>query len=62
MRTGRDVTPWLLAQAIGDAGDALALVAATKARHVAPVRGTALALAAVSGVVGAALAVRALRR
>ena len=62
LRTGRDVTPWLVAQAIGDAGDALALAAAARARHVAPARAAAVALAAVSGVVGAILAVRTLRR
>jgi hypothetical protein len=62
LRTGRDVTPWVIAQAIGDAGDALALAAAVKARHVGPVRGVAVALAAVSGVAGAVLAVRTHRR
>ena len=60
-RTGGDATPWLVAQAIGDAGDALALAAAVRSRHVAPIRGAALSLAALSGVLGAALAVRTLR-
>lgn len=62
VRTGRDVTPWLVAQAIGDAGDAVALAAATRARHIRPLRGVAFTLTAVSGVIGATLAIRALRR
>jgi hypothetical protein len=61
LRTGRDVTPWLVAQAVGDAGDALALAAAARARHVDSVRGTAIALSAAGGVVAGLLAIWALR-
>jgi hypothetical protein len=59
---GRDVTPWVLAQALGDAGDAVAFAAATRARHVGLVRGAAVTLAATGGVLSAAWAVRDLRR
>lgn len=62
LRSGNDVRPWLVAQAVGDAGDAVALIAATRARHVKAVRGAALALLALSGVMGTTLAVRTLRR
>jgi hypothetical protein len=62
LRTGRDVTPWLLAGVIADAGDAAAVVSAARDRAVPMVRGGAVAVAAVSGVLGAALALRALRR
>jgi hypothetical protein len=62
LRTGADVRPWLIAQAIGDAGDAAALVAATRARHVRAARGTALAVVALTGAISVTLAARALRR
>jgi hypothetical protein len=62
LRTGRDVTPWLLAGLIADAGDAAAVLAATRDRAVPAWRGGTVALAAAGGVVGALLALRALRR
>jgi hypothetical protein len=62
LRSGSDVRPWLVAQAVGDAGDAVALTAATRARHVPALRGAALALVALSSVIGTTLAVRTLRR
>jgi hypothetical protein len=62
LRTGADVRPWLLAQALGDAGDAVALVAATRARHLPAVRGAALAVVALTGAISVTLAARALRR
>lgn len=62
LRNGGDVRPWLVAQAIGDAGDAAALAVATRARHVPAARGIALAVVALTGAVSLTLAARALRR
>ena len=62
MRSGKDVRPWLIAQAVCDAGDAVALAAATRARHVPAARGAVVALVALAGVIGSTLAARTLRR
>lgn len=59
---GKDVTPWVLAQAVGDAGDALALAEAARRSQIKPVRGALLAAGAAGAVIGAALAVRQLHR
>jgi hypothetical protein len=50
LRSGADVRPWVLASAIGDAGDALAFATATRGRSVPPVRGLAITVAATTGV------------
>lgn len=56
--TGRDVRPWLLAQAFSDAGDAVAVGLALRRRQVAPVRALAVGAAAVAGMVGGLVASR----
>jgi hypothetical protein len=57
--TGRDVRPWLGAQACSDAGDAVALGLALRDRQVAPARAVAVGAMAVAGVLGAVVASRA---
>jgi hypothetical protein len=61
LQTGRDVRPWLVATAISDAGDALAFAAATRERVLRPSRGVAVSIAALAGVVGAAVTLRRMR-
>ncbi|MDT4919096.1 MAG: hypothetical protein QOH89_3796 [Pseudonocardiales bacterium] len=61
LRSGADVRPWVLAAAVGDAGDAVAFASAARARSVGAVRGLAVTAFATAGVAGAVLAVRALR-
>jgi hypothetical protein len=62
LNRGKDVAPWILAQAVGDAGDAIALAAAARRRQVRPVRGALLALGAAGAAISAVMAVRDLRR
>jgi hypothetical protein len=62
LKTGRDVRPWLVAQAVADAADAVALAAATRERVLRPTRGVMATLAAASSVVGAVIALKDLGR
>jgi hypothetical protein len=57
LRDGRNPGPWLYAQAAGDVGDALALVAAVRRGHLGK-RGMLLALVAAAGAVGDVVAAR----
>lgn len=61
-RRRSDVRPWLLAQALADAGDAAAIAAAVRRRHVGAARGSAVVGFAVAGVWGDLVAVRGLSR
>lgn len=61
IRAGRDVRPWVIASALGDAGDAVAFAIATRSRTVGAVRGLAIAASAVGGVAAAVVALRTLR-
>jgi hypothetical protein len=47
--TATSVRPWLLAQAVADAGDGFALLAAARIRRVSPALGGLLALTAAAG-------------
>ena len=49
-RRGRPVAVWLAAQAVADAGDALAFVLATRSGQLSRRSGTLMALSALSGV------------
>ena len=60
LRSGADVRPWVVAAAIGDAGDAAAFVSAARERSVGAVRALGVTVFATAGVAGAVLAVRAL--
>lgn len=51
LRNGKSARPWLYAQAVADAGDALALVAAVRRGHLGK-RGALAALVAAAGVAG----------
>ena len=59
---GEDLRPWVLAQGLGDAGDAVALASAVRARRLWPVRTGALALFAAAGAGAAVVASWALGR
>jgi hypothetical protein len=61
IRAGHDVRPWVIASALGDAGDAVAFAIATRSRTVGAVRGLAIAASAVGGVAAAVIALRTLR-
>jgi hypothetical protein len=50
--TGRPARPWLLAQALADGSDAVAVGVAIRGRQVSAVRGTAVVAFAVGGCVG----------
>ncbi len=52
VRSGGDLVPWFIAQAVADGGDALAVGAAIRARHVRRVVGALVLLAGVGGAVG----------
>jgi hypothetical protein len=49
--TGADVRPWLVAQACSDAGDAVAVGLAVRARQVTPARAAAVGGFALLGLV-----------
>jgi hypothetical protein len=55
---GRPARPWLLAQALSDGSDALALGLAVRHRQVAAARGAALVAFAVGGCAGVLAAAR----
>jgi hypothetical protein len=59
--TGRDVRPWLRAQAFSDGGDAVALGLALRDRQVAPTRAVAIGAMAVAGLLGGLVASREAR-
>jgi hypothetical protein len=50
--TGRPVRPWVLAQALSDGADAVAIGVAVRQRQVSAVRGTAVAAFALGGCAG----------
>jgi hypothetical protein len=50
--TGRPARPWLVAEAVSDGCDALALAVAVRRRQVSAVRGTAVAAFALGGCAG----------
>jgi hypothetical protein len=50
-RTGADLRPWLLAQALGDGADAIAIALATRQGHLGRWRGGALAVFAAAGAI-----------
>ena len=56
--TGRPVSSWLVAQAVSDGTDAVAVGLAVRRRDVSAVRGAAVAAFAVGGCVGLLSAVR----
>lgn len=59
---GLDLRPWLLAQAMSDAGDAIAITAGLRGRHVGGRRSAMVVAFALAGVAIEAVAVRELSR